>query len=399
MIGSKRVGAAVIGVGFVGPHHVDAVRSGGYGNVMALVGRDLARTEECASRLGVPVATDDPGAVFNDPQIQVVHICTPNDSHAALATQALEAGKHIVVEKPLAIHSRDARDLVELARKRGLHAMVCFTYRGFPMVRQAREIVASGEAGRLWLAHSTYLQDWLALPSDYDWRVDARIGGSSRAVADIGCHAFDTLEWVTGQRVEALTADLATVIPLRQRPADGQNTLTETVRVKSEDAAAVLLRFAGGAHGVLTVSQVSAGRQNAFSFELAGSGRTVRWDHERPEQLWLGSRDASQVVNRTGKEPRSQMGVPPLPPGHPEGWGGALRDVIQPFYAEVCEGRPPVLDAVGIGAKYPTLADGARAVSFVEAVVQSSSERTWVALDDLGGSGAITDLSANASYE
>jgi predicted dehydrogenase len=366
---------------------------------MALVGRDRARTEECASRLGVPVATDDPNVVFNDPQIEVVHICTPNDSHAGLATQALEAGKHVVVEKPLAIHSGDARELTELARERGLHAMVCFTYRGFPMVRHAREIVASGEAGRLWLAHSTYVQDWLALPSDYNWRVDATVGGTSRAVADIGCHAFDTLEWVTGDRVEALTADMATVMPVRQRPAEGRKLVSETVRVQSEDAAAVLLRFAGGAHGVLSVSQVSAGRENAFSFELAGSGRTVRWDHERPEQLWLGSRDASQTLNRTGKEPRSPMGVPPLPPGHPEGWGSALRDVIQPFYAEVFEGRPPVHDAAGIGAKYPTLADGARAVSFVEAVVRSSTERTWVELDDLGGSGSITDLSANTSHE
>ena len=213
--------SAVIGTGFVGPFHVDAVRRGGYADVVALAGTDEARTAERARGLGIPLATTDVARLLRDPAIDVVHVCTPNRTHVELATAALEAGKHVVVEKPVALHAAEATELARLAQRAGRHAMVAFTYRGYPMVRRARALVAAGQLGDLRLAHGEYIQDWLADPADYNWRVDPEVGGESRAVADIGSHWFDTTEFISGRRIEAVLADLATFIPRRRRPVGG----------------------------------------------------------------------------------------------------------------------------------------------------------------------------------
>ena len=137
--------AAVIGTGFVGPFHVDAIRRGGYAEVVAIAGSDRERTRARAAALGVAHATTDVGALLADPAIDVVHVCTPNRTHVELATAALEAGKHLVLEKPVALDAGSARGLVDLAARRARHAAVALTYRGYPMVRRARELIAAGE--------------------------------------------------------------------------------------------------------------------------------------------------------------------------------------------------------------------------------------------------------------
>lgn len=374
---------AVIGTGFVGPHHVDAVRRGGYAEVVALAGTDGARLEARSRQLGIARVTLDARSIFTDPGIDVVHICTPNDSHVALARQALEAGKNVVLEKPVALDGASAWELADLAASSGLHAMVAFTYRGYPMVRRARALVESGDLGEIRPVHGAYLQDWLSEESDYNWRLEPATGGPSRAVADIGSHWFDTIEWVTGLRVEAVCAEFATFIPFRQRPSAATGTFgraegaTERVAVSSEDAATILLRFRDVARGSFVVSQVSPGRRNAFAFEMAGRLGSLAWEQARPEQLWLGSRGASQMLQRGQEDgPGGVPGVPSLPGGHPEGWSEALRDLLRPFYAAVAAGDP----ADPLSAPYPTLADGARAVGFVDAAVKSARDHAWVEL-------------------
>lgn len=297
MVVRRRLRAAVIGTGFVGPHHVDGIRRAGYADVVALGGTDQARVAAKAADLGVPHATTDLGSLLEDPQIDVVHICTPNATHTELALRALRSGRHVVVEKPMALSAADANTLVEAADRAGRHAAVAFTYRGYPMVRRARQMVADGEIGDVRLVHGAYLQDWLALPTDYNWRLEEAISGAARAVADIGTHWFDTLEFVTGRRVESLLADLATSIPIRRRPnVPGLAFATgsvegEDVRITTEDAATLLVRFAGGARGTGLFSQISQGHKNAFSWEVAGSQGTLAWAQETPETLWLGRRD------------------------------------------------------------------------------------------------------------
>jgi predicted dehydrogenase len=377
----------VIGTGFVGPFHVDAVRRGGYADVAVLAGSDDARTSERAAALGVPSWTTDLDDLMADDEIDVVHVCTPNRTHVQIATAALEAGKHVVVEKPVATDGGSARALAELARERGRHAGVALTYRGYAMVRRARELVASGEIGSVRLVHGGYVQDWLADPEDYNWRLEPEVGGASRAVADIGTHWFDLAEFITGQRVTEVFADLATFIKHRQRPVGGRSVAfqraggaAETVEVRSEDAATVLLRFTGGALGSCVVSQVSPGHKNTCQIEVAGSRRSVGWEQERGEELWLRARDASQLLVRGPEDgaPAGTPGVPALPAGHPEGWVGALTDLFRPFYAAILADEP--VPGAGAAAPYPTLDDGARGVAYVEAVLRSSREARWVEL-------------------
>jgi len=380
----RHLRVAVVGTGFIGPFHVDAVRRGGYGEVVALGGSDAARTAARASALGVPVATTDVAALLADPSIDVVHVCTPNRTHVELATAALEAGRHVVVEKPVALASTEAYALAALARRLGLHAAVALTYRGYPMVRRARALVGAGELGDLRLVHGEYIQDWLAEPGDYNWRLEPEIGGASRAVADIGTHWFDTAEFIAGRRIEAVCADVATFVPRRHRPIGGSVAFgraegpTEEVDVRSEDAATILVRFEGGARGACIVSQVSPGRKNGLEIELAGSRATLDWAQEDGEHLWLRTREESRLLARGPADwvPAATPGVPSLPAGHPEGWAEALRDLLRPFYAAIAAGDPPP-EPRAPDAPYPTLEDGARGVAFVEAVLASARDARW----------------------
>ena len=373
---------AVIGAGFVGPHHVDAIRRTGLAEVTVIVGADPDRTADRARRLGVGRWSTDALEVIGDPEVDVVHVCTPNDTHVALAAAALDAGKHVVVEKPIALDRASAYSLAEQAERAGRHAMVALTYRGYPMVKRARALVAGGDVGEIRLIHGGYIQDWLSDPSDFNWRLEPEVSGRSRAVADIGTHWFDTAEFITGLQVEAVMADFATLIPTRMRPLESGVAFStakgpaEPVEVHTEDAATILFRFAGGAHGACTLSQVSSGRKNHFTLDVDGSVQSLAWDQETPERLWVRSRAEARLLVRDpgGEQPAS--GIPSLPAGHPEGWGEALRDLIRPFYAAIASGEPP-----GEGeAPYPDLRVGARSIAFVDAAIESAATGVWVSV-------------------
>ena len=390
-VGDEGVGrplrAAVVGTGFVGPFHVDAVRRGGYGDVVAIVGSDEHRTRLRAEALGVARGTSDIRSILDDDSIDVVHVCTPNHTHVELATAILEAGKHLVVEKPVALDSTSARSLAALARRMDRHALTALTYRGYPMVNRARALVRAGEIGDIRLVHGGYIQDWLADATDYNWRLDPDIGGASRAVADIGTHWFDTAEYISGLRVESVFADLTTFLAQRSRPLTATKAFAvsdgpaEDVDVRSEDAATLLVRFEGGGRGAAVISQVSPGRKNAFTLEVAGSGATLDWDQEDAERLWIRTRDEARLLTRRPEDgPSGGRGVPSLPAGHPEGWAEALRDLLRPFYAAISAGTSPADGRAG--GTFPTLDDGARGVGFVEAVLQSSREGRWVSVSD-----------------
>ena len=382
LVAVARLKTAVIGTGFVGPHHVDAVRRTGYADVEVIVGSDPDRTAQRAAQIGVARWSTDTDEVLADGTIDVIHVCTPNNTHVPLARAALDAGKHVVLEKPIAVDLPGAEGLVHAAARSGRHAMVALTYRGYPMVVRARAAVSDGELGDVRLVRGSYIQDWLSDPSDYNWRVDPEVGGRSRAVADIGTHWFDTAEFVTGLRVESVQADLATFIGERTRSLGGSIAFSsgtgpsEPVAIHSEDAATILLRFDGGARGICVVSQVSPGHKNAFNLSVDGSQRSMSWEQELPEQLWLYERGQSRLLARDPGAAQPGAGVPWLPAGHPEGWAEALRDLLRPFYAAVAAGIPPDPDTVA----YPTFRSGARSIAFVEAVLESAATASWVAL-------------------
>ena len=334
------------------------------------------RAREAAARLGAARAFASPDDLVAADGIDVVHLCTPNQLHAPLAEAALAAGKHVICEKPLATSAGAAQALVAAADRAGRVATVPFVYRYNPVVFEARARVAGGAIGGLRLVHGGYLQDWLSSPEDDSWRVDPALGGPSRAFADIGSHWCDLMEFVTGDRIAAVCAQAATVVPERAARA-GAPAFAPTAAggprrmVTTEDVAAVLFRTAGGVVGTMLVSQVSPGRKNHLHLEVAGEHAALRFEQERPETLWIGRREATETVWRDplGLHPAAAR-VTALPAGHPEGYAGCFDAFVADAYAAIGGAEPDGL---------PRFADGARSAAIVDAVVASArAGAAWV---------------------
>ncbi|HSL65558.1 MAG TPA: Gfo/Idh/MocA family oxidoreductase [Gaiellaceae bacterium] len=369
--------AAVVGTGFVGLLHVDALRRLGV-EVVGVVG---SSPERARAKPGLPPAFESFGAMLADDRVDVVHLATPNHLHHPQAKAVLAAGKHCVCEKPLALTSEQSAELVELAEASGLVHATNFNIRFYPQVQQACAVARAGDLGALWNVHGGYLQDWLLLPTDWNWRLDPAQGGALRAVGDIGSHWLDLVEFVTGLRVTEVVADLATTIPVRRRPRGEVETFAaaadverEDVPMATEDLANVLLRFDTGARGSLVVSQVSAGRRNSLRVELDGASGALAWDSERAEELWLGRRGgANETLLRDPAllAPEAAR-LTALPAGHAEGYADTFRELYRAVYAAVDAGRPPV------EPDYPTFAAGHRANVLGDAIDRSSRERSWV---------------------
>ena len=373
----RRIGAGVIGAGFAGRIHARSVGLAG-GRLVGIVGSSPERSEALAGELGAARAFPSAEELIADPEVEVVHVCTPNHRHGELAEAALQAGKHVVCEKPLAVDSPTAERLASRARSSGLVATVPFVYRYYPVVREARARVRAGDLGVVRLVHGTYLQDWLMGMGDYNWRVDPRLGGPSRAFADIGSHWCDLMEFVTGQRITRLCARLTTVLPERLG-APGRIAFSpggETgpkVEVATEDVALVLFETDGGAVGSVVVSQVSPGRKNRLWFEIDGSQRSVAFDQEQPETIWIGGREESTIVARGASGLGGSGGsFGLLPAGHPGGYLECFDAFVADTYRAI-RGEPP--------EGMPVFADGLRAVRVTESVLDSARTSTWCAVE------------------
>jgi predicted dehydrogenase len=374
----------VVGTGFIGVVHVEALRRLGI-PVLGVVGSSAARARTKADALGLPVY-ESYEALLADERVKVVHLTTPNYLHYPQVKAAIAAGKHVVCEKPLAMTSAESGELLRLARERGVVHAVNFNIRFYPLCQHARALVAGGNIGQPWVIGGSYLQDWLLLPTDWNWRLEPGLGGTLRAVADIGSHWLDLLTFITGRRVEAVMADLHTFIPVRQKPTKPIDTFTgkqvtasETVDqpISTEDYASILLRFEGGARGVLTVSQVSAGRKNRLSFEIDGSRAALAWDSERPEELWLGRREAANgaLLRDPSLLAPAARGATDYPGGHAEGFPDTFKQLYKAVYRAVAAGGPPA------EPDYPTFADGHEELLLGEAIAKSATEGRWVTIE------------------
>ena len=367
-----RLRVAIAGLGFIGPVHLRAALRAG-AEVVGVAGGDPGRTRASADALGIDRVFESAEALAVDPAVDLVHICTPNHLHARLARLALEAGKHVVCEKPLATTADDAAGLVDLAAARGRVAAVPFVYRFHPLVREARARVATGGPGPIHLIHGCYLQDWLASPDDTNWRVDPGLGGASRAFADIGSHWCDLVEFVSRHRIARVSARALTAYP--ERAAGGANAFQRAVaggarvRVDGEDAVAMTFETDGGAIGTLVVSQISPGRKNRLWFEIDAAGEAIAFDQEDPERMWIGARDLQQILMRDpGRLSPEAARYATLPAGHAQGYGDAFDAFVADVYAAVRGAAPDGL---------PTFTDGLRAARITEAVLASARDRTW----------------------
>lgn len=377
----------IVGSGFIGPAHIEALRRLGFVEVVALCDASLAQAQAKARQLNIPHAYGDVDALLAHPGLQVVHNCTPNFLHASVNRQILRAGKHVFSEKPLCMAPEEARELEQMAREAGVVHGVSFVYRQFAMVQQAASMIRAGHAGRLFSAYGGYHQDWMLLENDFNWRVDAEQGGVSRAVADIGSHWCDTVQFVTGRRIVEVMADLAIVWPTRKASVEAQATFSEQddatqyrdVAVTTEDAGSVLFRFDDGSKGCFSVSQVSAGRKNRLHFDINASACSLAWDQETPQQLWIGHR--GQPNQLLSDDPsllnRDVAGQAHFPGGHSEGWPDAFKNMMGNFYRAVQSGKMPTADEL----HFASFSDGANVMYIIDAIIKSHQQRRWVSVE------------------
>jgi predicted dehydrogenase len=354
------IGAAVVGTGFIGVVHVEALRRLGV-QVRGVVGSSHERAAARSRELGLPQAYASFEAMLDDPGVDVVHITTPNHLHHEQAEAALNAGKHVVCEKPLAMTPSESFELLQLAESSKLVHATNFNLRFYPICQHVHGLIREGGLGTVRLVSGHYLQDWLLLETDWNWRVDPKLGGELRAVADIGSHWLDLTAFLTGKRIESVMADLSTFMKRRLQR-----------EVTTDDAATILLRYEDGVRGAVTISQVSAGRKNSLVYEIDGSDSSAAWDSENPDELWLGHRGRPNelllrdpaLLNKEGRRATS------LPGGHAEGFGDTFKALYAAVYRAVAEGKP--------GEGYPTFADGHEQMLVNEAVRYSSTAATWV---------------------
>ncbi len=361
---SRRVGVGIVGTGFIAHVHAAAVRAAG-GEVVAVVGSGPETTEQGAESMGARRAASDIEEMVAAPDIDVVHVCSPNNTHVEMASAVIAGGKPVVCEKPLATSVADAMLLTELAADAGVLTFLPFVYRFYAPVREARERISHGSAGPLWLLHGTYLQDWLASPDLTNWRVDPVLGGPSRAFGDIGVHWCDLMEFTTGHRITRLTARMGSAFPERQT-SDGM------AAVDTEDGAVVLFETDQGAIGSVVISQATPGRKNRVWFSFDGQDGSYCFDHEQPDSLWVGGRAENRIVLRGpdtfgGAAERYSR----LPAGHPQGFQDAFNAFVSDVYSAIDGDKPEGL---------PTVADGLRAAVLTAAVVEAATSDTWVSV-------------------
>ena len=379
------VSAAVTGTGFIGPVHVEALKRLGV-SVVGVLGSSPEKSRQAAETMGLAKAYGSFEELLGDDEVDVVHITTPNRLHFGEASRALEAGKHVLCEKPLAMNSAESVQLVEMARQaKGQVAGVNYNIRFYPLCLEASDMVQRGDLGDVYSVCGSYTQDWLVYPTDYNWRVLAQEGGELRAVADIGTHWLDLVHAITGLEVEAVCGDLKTVHPVRQRPKGEVETFkgkqeqaseTEPIDIATEDYGCVMIRFKGGARGCLWVSQVTAGRKNCLRYEIAGSKRALSWCSEQPNDLWVGYRERPNELLIRDPALLSDATRPfaNYPGGHNEGFPDTFKQCFRAFYDAIEEGGSSV------SPPFATFADGHREILLCEAILASHREGRWVTI-------------------
>jgi predicted dehydrogenase len=383
-------GAAVIGGGFIGPVHVEALRRIGV-DVIGLLGSSRERASQTAQRLAIPRVYQDLDELLDDERVGVVHIASPNAHHFEQARRVLESGRHVICEKPLATSTGETAALKALAESRPAQAAaVNYNVRYYPLCHEVRERIAVGALGRVLSVTGSYVQDWLLYTDDYNWRVEPDGRTNLRAVADIGTHWMDLAQFMVGSPIRHLCADLATFHPRRIKPAGPTDTfggssetshrpIAKEVEISTDDHAAILLRFDGGARGSFHVSQVTAGRKNRLTIEIAATAGAVFWDSESPNRLWIGSRgQPNQVLER---DPAllspSAASISHYPGGHAEGFPDTFKQLFLDVYGWIIAG-----EGAGRPRTFPTFADGHQEVALCEAIASSAATQQWTTVAD-----------------
>ncbi len=374
----------LIGAGYIGPIHLGALARLGGVRVKTVIDTNGELAKKAAAAYNVPNSGTDHREVINDPEIDVIHNCTPNKYHYQITKEALEGGKQVLSEKPLAMDLKEAEDLVELAEKKRAITGIDFCYRYYPVVQEMAVRVRRGDAGAVRMVSGSYFQDWLSREIDWTWRLLRSESGDSNITADLGSHWFDLIQFVTGLKVREVIGDLATLIPVRKRPTRQvlafekvEEVESEEVNVELEDYSSILFRLSGGAPGSFTTSQVCAGRKSDTEFQIYGSECSYAWNHKEATVMWIGHREKANEIlieNPTLQDP-STAAYASLPAGHPLGYHDAVMNLFKDYYEAVDKG--------GKGRELrPTFQTGFEEMKILEAILASHKKRSWVEVKD-----------------
>jgi predicted dehydrogenase len=378
----KKLKVAIFGIGFMGRVHTEALRRLGNVEVVGVAGRTAAAARKFADALSIERATGDYQDLLADPELNAVHICTPNELHFPMAQAAMQAGKHVLCEKPLASTIAEANAMLAMAKEKGLAHCTLYNVRAYPQVQNMRALCEAGELGDVQVIQGTYSQDWLLYDTDWNWRIES---GPSRTFADIGTHWCDLAEHITSKRITSLCADLTTFLDTRKKPKGSVETFTgktlqpseyDEVAIKTEDFGAMIFAMGEKTKGSLTVSQVSVGRKNRLFIEIFGTKASVAWNSECPEELWIGHRNTPNqiVVKDPSLLTNGATSWADLPGGHSEGYDDTFKQIFRRFYKRIADKNAPI--------EYPTFEDGIRQMRVLDAVLESSRKRAWVPAQD-----------------
>jgi len=379
-----RVRTAIIGTGFIGPVHAEALRRISHlTNLKAIAGINDTEADEAAARLNIPSSTGDYKTLLKREDIDAVHICTPNYLHYPMVKEALEAGKHVLCEKPLALTSAEAEELANLATEKKLTTAVNYNLRYYPMVQEMKKNTEDGTTGDIFAVQGSYMQDWLLHETDYSWRLESGLSGKTRAVADIGTHWMDMAQYITGQKITAVCAQFSRMYEHRKKDIKGQDLTFNkagnkdtssytSYKVDTEDYAAILVQFEKGTTGSLTVSQVSAGYKNKLEYIQSGKKASLTWNSEQPNQIMIGHRDRANEI--LVKDPSLLHGraasMSTFPGGHQEGYGETLKHLFRDFYNKILNNETQT--------DCPSFREGAYEMHLCEAILKSAETGRWV---------------------
>jgi predicted dehydrogenase len=379
----KTINAAFIGTGYIGKVQIaqllrlyPKVKIVGLADTNQAVGREIAR------EFGIERVTADYREFLEDKTIDVIHNCTPNNLHFAMNKEALEHGKHVFSEKPLALTAAEGNELTALAEKKGLEAGVNFCYRFYPVVQEIKERIKAGEIGEVLSVRGAFLQDWLLFNTDFNWRLVRTQAGSSYIMADLGSHWCDMVQFVTGLKIKSLMADLRTIHPIRKKPKAGvlsfsRQTSVEMEEVKCDldDYGALLIKFTNDARGSFVTSSLCAGRKVTIDLQIYGSKKSLSWNHERSAELMIGHRDSPNeiLIESPLLQKEASRKYALLPSGHPIGYHDTFFNLFAEFYGAVEKN----IGGAKVGHNYPTFRDATDELKMVEAAVKSNQECRW----------------------
>jgi predicted dehydrogenase len=382
----KKLKIGIIGLGFIGSVHIDAINRSPFAEVAAICDANREFADLAGKTFQIPKVYYDYHDIISDPEIQVIHNCTPNNLHFEINRLALENEKHILCEKPLGMTSEETAALLEISKAHpSLKTCVDFNYRMYPLIQEYKKRMQENELGTPRLVHGHFLQDWLLYDTDYSWRLENKVAGKTRAVGDIGSHWCDIAETLLGTRIKEVMANLVTVIPTRKKPLKQVKTFSssaddgqqyENFTVSTEDYACVMLKMENGVQGIFYISQVSAGHKCDLNIEINTDKLSWSWSQQESDRAWLGYRDqANQTEMRNPNSFHFANQYTHLPSGHPEGFHDAILNNFNAFYQSI-------LIPGNTDTDYATFEDGHHIMSVIDAIVASSQTKRWVTVTD-----------------